>query len=85
MIDYTLILSKKYEGKEWVLDGDFYEGLNWLDDSPKPSKEELDALWELVQEEVVAEKTAKATARQAVLDRLGITIEEAQLILGGSN
>jgi hypothetical protein len=28
---------------------------------------------------------AKATARQAVLDRLGITAEEAQLILGGSN
>jgi hypothetical protein len=31
------------------------------------------------------EKQAKATARQAVLDRLGITAEEAQLILGGSN
>lgn len=30
-------------------------------------------------------ETAKATARQAVLDRLGITSEEAQLILGGSN
>ena len=27
----------------------------------------------------------KATARQAVLDRLGLTEEEAQLILGGSN
>jgi hypothetical protein len=27
----------------------------------------------------------KAAARQAVLDRLGITSEEAQLILGGSN
>jgi hypothetical protein len=28
---------------------------------------------------------AKELARQAVLDRLGITAEEAQLILGGSN
>jgi hypothetical protein len=37
---------------------------------------------ELIKE---AELTAKATARQAVLDRLGITAEEAQLILGGSN
>jgi hypothetical protein len=35
--------------------------------------------------EAEAEKQAKATARQAVLDRLGITAEEAQLILGGSN
>ena len=85
MIDYTLILIKKYEGKEWILDGDFYEGLTWLDDSPKPSKEELDALWESVQQEVIAEKTAKTAARQAVLDRLGLTSEEAKLILGGSN
>ena len=30
-------------------------------------------------------EAAKATARAAVLDRLGITAEEAQLILGGSN
>jgi hypothetical protein len=30
-----------------------------------------------------AEAEAKATARQAVLDRLGITAEEAQLLLGG--
>jgi hypothetical protein len=35
--------------------------------------------------EVEAERQAKATKRQAVLDRLGITAEEAQLILGGSN
>jgi hypothetical protein len=33
----------------------------------------------------IAAEEAKATARQAVLDRLGITAEEAQLILGGSN
>jgi hypothetical protein len=32
--------------------------------------------------EILAEQ---ATARQVVLDRLGITAEEAQLILGGSN
>jgi hypothetical protein len=32
-----------------------------------------------------AQAEATATARQAVLDRLGITSEEAQLILGGSN
>jgi predicted nucleic acid-binding protein len=31
-----------------------------------------------------AEAQAKATARQAVLDRLGLTAEEAQLLLGGN-
>ena len=33
----------------------------------------------------LAETETKATARQAVLDRLGLTDEEAQLIIGGSN
>jgi hypothetical protein len=33
----------------------------------------------------IAEAETKAAARQAVLDRLGITEEEAQLIIGGSN
>lgn len=43
---------------------------------------EADKASEVVRLEAQA---AKATARQAVLDRLGITSEEAQLILGGSN
>ena len=31
-----------------------------------------------------ADAQTKATARQAVLDRIGITAEEAQLLLGGN-
>ena len=31
-----------------------------------------------------AEAQTKATARQAILDRLGLTAEEAQLLLGGN-
>jgi len=31
-----------------------------------------------------AEAEAKETARQAILDRLGLTAEEAQLLLGGN-
>lgn len=33
----------------------------------------------------LADQATKASARQTILDRLGITSEEAQLILGGSN
>jgi hypothetical protein len=33
---------------------------------------------------VVAAQEAKATAKQALLDKLGITAEEAQLLLGGN-
>ena len=48
MIDYGLILQIKYKNTQWSLNGDSYEGLTWFDDSPKPTKEELDSQWEEV-------------------------------------
>jgi hypothetical protein len=82
MIDYTLILSRKYAGQEWILDGDDYSGLTWLSDTPKPTKTTLDNLWKKVQEEIVAEAEAKAAAKAAILDRIGLTVDELKLILG---
>lgn len=82
MIDYTLILSKKYPDAQWILNGDDYDGLVWLSDSTKPSKKTLDDLWEPVVDEIRTEKQAKADARAALLNRLGITAEEAALLLG---
>jgi hypothetical protein len=82
MIDYTLILSTHFSGSEWTLDGDDYEGLTWLSNSPKPTKKELDDLWEPTVEAVKQKKADAIATRQAILDRLGITAEEAALILG---
>ena len=82
MIDYVKILQTKYVGKEWWIQGNDYATLDWLDDSPKPSKATLDDLWAEVQQEIADETEAKAVARQAVLDRLGLTEQEAQLLLG---
>ena len=48
------------------------------------TQEEI-AQHELEVAEFISKETEQAAARQAVLDRLGITAEEAQLILGGSN
>jgi hypothetical protein len=45
MIDYAQILSTNYVGSEWTLNGDSYDGLTWLSDTPKPTQTELDALW----------------------------------------
>lgn len=82
MIDYTLILSRKYANCQWVLDGDNYEGLTWLSDSKKPTQKELDDQWQFVLDEIKSESDAKIVARQAILDRLGLTKEEARLLLG---
>jgi len=37
---------------------------------------------ELATAQAVADETARATARQALLDKLGITADEAKLLLG---
>jgi hypothetical protein len=82
MIDYTAILSRRYSGKEWTLNGDEYDGLIWLSDSAKPSKTTLDGLWAEVQQEINNEISTKAAQRQAVLDKLGLTADEAAALLG---
>jgi hypothetical protein len=61
MIDYTSILTLNYPGAQWTLDGDSYEGLDWLDSTPKPTQEELDALW-IPTQEADSKAANKATA-----------------------
>lgn len=80
MIDYTAILTRRYNA-EWFIDGENYEGLTWLSDSPKPSKKELDDLWDSVKTEIENEIECKSAAKAALLDKLGITAEEARLLL----
>ena len=82
MIDYAAVLSRRYFGKEWTLDGDSYDGLTWAEKTGKPSQKTLDDLWPEVQAEIAAEIQSKKTAREDVLKRLGITAEEAALLLG---
>jgi hypothetical protein len=81
VIDYTLVLVKKYPDDEWILNGDEYDGLIWLSESPKPTKAQLDAQWLEVQAEIETEIQAKAAAKAALLERLGLTAEEAVLLL----
>lgn len=82
MIDYSLILTHKYQGSEWTLNGEDYDGLTWLSDSPKPSKKTLDDLWETVKNEIITQAQNKAANKAALLERLGITADEAALLLG---
>jgi hypothetical protein len=61
MIDYTAILTLNYVGAQWTLNGDSYEGLDWLDSTPKPTQAELDALW-IPTQEADSKAANKATA-----------------------
>ncbi len=63
-MDIALILADKFPGTVWLLDGDTYEGLEWLDDSPKPTKKALESAWPEVQHAraVEAVKSARHSA-----------------------
>ena len=45
MTDYASVLVTNYPGTNWIINGDDYSGLEWLDNSPKPTQAELDAQW----------------------------------------
>jgi hypothetical protein len=76
------VLEMLCPGVEWSLIGDNYEDINWFGQKPAVTKKQYEdgfAAFDAWKEE---EETAKATAKAALLDRLGITAEEAKLLLG---
>jgi len=82
MIDYTLILTRHFEG-QWTLNGDDYNGLTWLSDTEKPTKKELDDLWPQVLEEIEIEKKAKINAKKSAeekLAKLGLTAQDLRAL-----
>ena len=85
MIDYTLILSVNYAGKQWTLNGDSYDGLTWLSDTPKPTQAELDALWESTKAAVAAKEQAAKDVKASALAKLaalGLTQDEVKALVG---
>jgi len=72
MTDYAAVLTAIRPGAQWTLDGDLYEGLTWLDDSPKPTKKTLDDAWAQVQKDRdhAAVEVARRARYQAETDGL---------------
>lgn len=75
MIDYTKILNVYYSGTTWALNGDNYEGLDWLDSSPKPTQAELDALW-IPTEETYSKENCKKEASALLYETDWTTIPD---------
>lgn len=48
-VDIASVLTSIRPGAEWSLNGDNYDGLDWQDDSPKPTLAEIEAAWPEVQ------------------------------------
>ena len=88
MTNYAAVLSKNYVGSEWILDGDTYDGLTWLSDTPKPTQQELDAAWPAVQQAAQDAVAAQQAARQSAVSKLaalGLTVDEISAAFGLEN
>jgi len=84
-MDIAQILTRQYAGAEWTLNGDTYDGLTWLSDSPQPTEAELEALAPEVEAEIAAEVQARLDAKQSAigkLEALGLTVDEVKVAFG---
>jgi len=72
MTDYAAVLTANYPDAQWKLDGDNYDGLTWLSDTPKPTQAELDAAWPQVDydRQVAAVEQARRADYEAQSDPL---------------
>lgn len=80
--DIVKVIDILVPNARYILTGDTLDGLEWLDERPFPIKSEFDATLKKLPSLIKAETEAKEAKRQAILDRLGLTADEAKLILG---
>lgn len=67
---------------EFSVRGETLDGIEWLDDKQaKPTDDEILAAIPLFEAQRKSEAEAKADQKAALLDRLGITEDEAKLLL----
>jgi hypothetical protein len=85
MPNYHLILGTLYADKQWSMSGEEYSGLDWLDESPKPTQAELDARQAEAQTKASSNQQAAETAKASALAKLtalGLTENEIKALVG---
>lgn len=50
--NYAATLTYAFPGTLWTMDGTDYDGINWLDETPKPTQSELDQAWPTVRHQL---------------------------------
>ena len=79
---HELVLTQLYKGSEWSMVEDDYLTLEWFSKTTKPTKAKLESQYNEALAAKEAEAKATATQKAALLARLGITADEAKLLIG---
>jgi hypothetical protein len=80
-IEIVKALNSLKPGAEWTLSGDNYADLVWLSTGKAPTVTEIEAEIAALPLKEAAAESAKATEKAALLAKLGITDDEAKLLL----
>lgn len=75
MINYLTILETNYLQEEWSISDNNYGTLQWFSDTPKPTQQELDALWASTQE-TTAKQSCKEQASKLLYETDWTTIAD---------
>lgn len=76
-------IKKLHPEAEFSFIDDDYSTIKWdVLDGNAPTQKEIDTAIKQIKAEEIAEIQLKETARQAILDRIGLTADEAQILLG---
>jgi len=65
----------------WIISGDDYSGITWVDENVKITKAKFEAGFAEYEAWKTATDAAKASEKAALLEKLGITEDEAKLLL----
>ena len=75
-------IRKLRPNSEFVISNDDYATIEWhVLEGEAPTQKEIDAAIKEVKADEISQAATKAAQKQALLDRLGITAEEAVLLL----
>ncbi len=75
-------ILKLRPNSEFRIENNDYATIEWFVlEGKAPTKTEIDDAIEQVKADEITEAENKATQRQAILDRLGLTADEAKLLL----
>jgi hypothetical protein len=85
MANGTEVLQMLCPAGGWIIIEDDFNSITWVDERPRCTEEEFEAGFAQVDAFKAEQDAIKAATKAALLARLGITEEEAQLLIGGSN
>ena len=77
-----IYLNAQYFGLTDENSKEQFDNLSWQDERPKPTWKEIENAWIAYELDLAKDTEAKAATKQAILDRIGLSADELQTILG---